>query len=1185
MKSANLMISLLGPVEISYQGKTIKLNRRVERGILYYLVVENRPIRREKLIDLLWPAADQIDPRALIRVALSRLRSQLPDVVMLTTEQNYVSLNCSNCLIDLVKFEESYQSLGGVLSAFPEERALPIQIVNQIKESLDLWRGDEVFQGEDFSNYPSLQLWHQTLEKDLQSHLMYLKRKLAEHYRASGNLELALDEFLQLIRLNKLDKTLHLIVLDIFLKLGRLQDALEFCDDLEVIYEQEYNAPLPDDILKYCHEVQQLIYAHEEITKNEWPISSLLQVPLIGRTKEVEQLTQLFYRGGTAFIKGRLGVGKTRLVQGLFESLTPKPLLILASAKEGETTLPFASIVHGLRQHLPSHLFQEVGSVWANQLSLILPELINLRDDIGEKEVEKPPFSRQRLFDSLYQLFVLASEKYGRILIFLDDAQWADYQTLQALSYLVSRGFFERKGLLIIAADIEYPQHDLQKIINQLRQTSTVETITLPAFNPEEMRSLVQSALNQPPTTEFLMRLYKETNGNPLMAISMLRHMLDVSPSVEDLMQMEHMPLPDNIYDILSGRLNRLSPDARQLITVAALIGNDISLNLLQSVTGLSEQPFLTALDLLIQSGFIFDHPVSHANESYVHFAHRKIREIVNYKTSLTTSQVLHHKIADLLSQSDYSSAQAGIIAEHYLAAGDEQKTVKWLLVAADHVWNLGFREEVLEIFRKAEKILYEPSQAEFGSGDFLLLYDQMSKFAFQSNQIHLLEEIGIKLQELGAKFPNDELMGLAYLSLAYACFYRDDLENGLLLSEKTIKRLDKKIHPELLIRTLYYRASFQWWTLGFDEVEASKNQMVKILEEISESNPKKKSLGFLTQLLSAHTHYAKGETKEALRVAEATYSDYFEGLSTHDRLLIYYALSRSHFLAGNMEQCAHFAQEAYKISQAIDNRYLEIFTLNNLGKYEIICGHLDDAFEHANRVLELAEIENKPQDIAAASTLLGDIHALLNNYPQAVQHFRYAQIRQGFSFNYFHAIENNIHLARWLTRSGHFAEARLITQECLRITNKKGMISLYSQSLLADGLIDLEENNASLAEQKFQKAIALVEKNELTLGILWGKLRMAQLAFAQEKYEFSEKLLSEVIKTALNKKIITVSKSAFELAAKLYKRIPLKMDGNDLKAAHQAMLRRLETHTQTEVLRKLFINAQRLWHEECELY
>jgi predicted ATPase len=165
---------------------------------------------------------------------------------------------------------------------------------------------------------------------------------------------------------------------------------------------------------------------------------------------------------------------------------------------------------------------------------------------------------------------------YGRIFFFLDDAHWADQQTLQALSYLITQGFFDEHGVLIMTVHSEYPNRGIDEIVDQFHHSHPIQTIHLPGLNPDEVRSLIQQVLSQTLSSTFYEQLYRETNGNPLMVLETIRHVLEMSPNIEDLQNMERFPLPDSIQALIRNRLNRLGEDARYILTCAALIGNDI---------------------------------------------------------------------------------------------------------------------------------------------------------------------------------------------------------------------------------------------------------------------------------------------------------------------------------------------------------------------------------------------------------------------------------------------------------------------------------------------------------------------------------------------------------------------------------------------------------------------------------
>ncbi len=1182
MKESLLEILLLGPVEVLCDGEPIKIPRRVERCILYFLAVENRPVSRETLIDLLWPKAEQVDPRGTLRTALSRLRNSLPDKSLLVTERDRVSLDYSRCFIDLLQFSISYQSLQGLLTAFPSNQPLPVQIVNQITTSLDLWHGDRIFDGDDFHDYPDLEAWCQALDKELGLQRVYMMRHLAVHYQALGQLQKAIDLFVHIGRLNCQDISSHLAVMDLLLKLGRHQEIQEFCDALEVLFEREYNAPLPDAIIENCRNSQRLIEESPQRRDQKWPIPSSIQVPLVGRTAEIAQLRAAYFRGGLVKIEGEMGVGKTRLVQELFETLSPTPLLILAPARENETALPLAPIIHGLRRHIPEEIWREIDAVWASQLSLLLPELTELRTDLTPFAKGKLTSASQHLFDALHHLLVLVTKKYGRILFFLDDAQWVDHQTTEAMSYVVAQGFFEEHGVFITAFRVLEPYNDLDWMIDQEWRKHPVEVVRVNRLNPEEMRNLVQQVMNQPISATFLEGLYRETRGIPFWTLEMLRHLLDTYGQTNALQAVTQFPLIESAHAFIRSRFYRFNKEVRYILSCAAVIGEDIPLSLLQAVSEMSQHDFLVALDTLIQSGFLVSNPKGKANsEESLTFTHHKLREVVLLETSIVNQQVFHQKAAHELSQSSDALGRAAVIAEHFRSGGDLEKAFKWHLKAAAYAWQLGAARDTNWSLQQAEEILNNAPDGILDSDSIFQLFHQWGNFAYQSNQVKILEDVGGKLQQFIRKKSGGPLEGLSNLVLTMACLLWEDFETGLLLIQKAVINLEETDYSVALIQAHSLKALLEWWTLNYDDVFTTADRITKLVE----SNPLdlsfRTSAQFHARRMICDTHFVMGEARIALQMSQALFQEFFSKLESFDQWRAYNMLAHAYYVGGHYNKSEEFAQEGLKIAQVLGNDVVEVIALIILSKVEIVRGHLDEAFLHATRALNLAEQHHKVQSIVAANTLLGDIYGFLNNNAQAKKHYRIVEVRQGYSFQSFYGVENSIHLARLLIRSGELAEARELLETIIMVTEQKSLTSFYLQALMVDGLIDLEEGFYASADQKFSSVVVLAEQKSLEQEISWSKFRMAQLAMRQERYEQAEALLIEVFDFARSRDVIILYKFCLELAGQLSTNKTLWLPKEKLQTEYKNLHAKLESHTQSTPLRKYFLNAQRLWREK----
>lgn len=1119
----------------------------------------------------------------MLASSLSR-RARISTLSRRLNNLDQVALDTGRCVVDLLKFQESYQSLRGILSALPRDDRLPVQIVNQINAVLALWRGDQVIQGDDLSSYPEVDRWRLDLSQTLNQQREFLVRRLAEHYRTSGQLEMAMDFYIQLGRMNFKDCSAHVVVIEILKKFGRLQEALEYCDALEVIFEREYGAPLPEEIIKCCHEAQLLLQRNAHRVNVEWPVLSSMHLPLVGRTQALGQLRQAFFRGGVVLIQGKLGTGKSRLVQELYELLSPKPLLILATIREHEHVLPLAPMINALRQYIPEQIWLDIDRVWANQLTLLLPEIAAIRSDSTLSEGNQLPSASQHLFDALHQVLLLVAQRYGRVLFFLDDAQWADRQTLQALSYLLGQDFFDEHGLLIIATQTERSSPEIAEFVVQIQMHQPVEVIEVPGLNPDELRILIEQVLNQPASPEWIEQLYRETDGNPFIALEILQFVLENQVDANDFQAINQLPVPDSIQGLIRSHLNTFSEDARLILACAAVIESNITLSMLQDVSGLAQNAFLNALDPLIKTGYLRSNPEDGINAGMVFLSHEKVREIVVETATPAYLQILHQRVAQHLVRDSQSIERAAIIADHYLAGGDVVHAFDWLLKAGVHAWRLGAMVDANRAFQRAEDLLNQAPHDTFNAQHILRLYKHWWDFAYQSNQIDLLEEIGIKLHHVAKRENDVQLMGVSNLVLANAFFMHEDLDSGLMLIEAAIRDLETTGDAAWLLQALFHRAMIQWWMLDFEGNKQTAQRILEIVQNQKQDSQEMISIAFNGRRAICDNLYAVGEAKKAVETAEKVYHEFINELDTFDHLRADIMLSLAYYAAGRIDDCLHYARAGVEVVEKLDNAYLEELLLIIIARAEIIKGYLDQAYEHGSRALKFAVRDNKVQMIVAANTLLGDVFNVLHHLPQAMQYYRVAQMRQGFFSQSYYGLENNIHLVRLLTRTDQITEARELLQSILNTTEEKGIMGLQVQALLADGLLDIKEHSFDQAAEKLTRALRIAEEKGLTHEIIWAKFRLAFLAFSQQHYALAEQHLADIMEAVDYQQMPLMSLLALDFARQLSEHREISIDMAVLRENFQSMAEHLEAHTQSPVLKTEFLSVQRYWQENGHL-
>ncbi len=1178
MKSAPLKILLLGPVEIKFDEELFKINRRMERAILYFLAIEHKPVSRTKLIDLLWPDADQVDPRGALRTALSRLRNELPDPDFLLTELDQVWLDYERCYIDVQAFEEQYQDLLHLLTAYQNNRTLPSSIVDRIQKALDMWRGNNIITGDNLTKYPAIDIWRQSTNNKLNHRRKYLIKRLAEHYQISGQFEKALIEFMNLAKIDSSDVSSQCAALDILISMGRHQDAMRYCDTLENIYELEFNSPLPDEILSRCQHSKYRITNKQNEEQYQWPIPLTMNLPLIGQQTEFYQLHQAYSKGGWVSIQGAMGTGKTRLVKELFETLSPTPVLVLANCREMESSLPFSPITHCLRNSIPTDIWEEIDPVWISQLSLLLPELTNYLEGNQEQPISKLPSGKHHLFDALLNLCLYISRKYGKILIFLDNAHWADSQTLQVISYFLSQGFFETHGLLVIASRPEEKNPELDNLIDQSFRSKPVQIIQLSGLDFVELKNLVMQVLDKPPSEEFVKKLMRETGGNPFLALEIIRNILETQETPNRYGERSTLPLPMSIHAILRKRLTALSEESRRLLLCAAALGDNFSLEILDAVA--DQNPFTMSkiIDSLLKSGFLQSTKSGTGNGSRLHFSNELIREVVLKEASDVHLQILHRQIAQRMESYVQYDEKAAAIANHYLLGGDSKQAFQWLLKAANYAWRLGSQKDAQKAYEQAEKLSRNGSDNLFSTEEILKLYRQWSEFAYESHQVELVERLGAKLQYLGSQENHPLLIGTSQIMFSNACFLRLDFNTGLDLVQEGINNLEVAGENEDLIKAIKRKGVISWWTMDYDQVEISANRVLELCQGTDLKDDFKSSMEFNAKHLFNMLHYARGQANLALQTAHALHKTYFHKLEPFDRLRSLYLIGYSSLIAAEYDQCETFTQKALEIASPLGNGLLEEVLLIILSKAEFIQGKLEQSYQHVTRALKSAKSANRKLNIIAANCVLGDIFRVLDSNTTALQHYRIAQIREGFSSISFFGIENNIHLSNYLFTVNQTEEAKKILQQYLPIAKKYDLGVFYVQGLLSLGNLNINNGNLSAAEKSFSSAIKIAEEKGLLHELMVAKTEYARLLMIRDQSNVAKVYLDEVLEISKERNMILTHLSALSLSAKRLKENSELVEVLKHKLAFNNIVEKLQEEIKSEPLKELFSQTSENW-------
>jgi tetratricopeptide (TPR) repeat protein len=157
------------------------------------------------------------------------------------------------------------------------------------------------------------------------------------------------------------------------------------------------------------------------------------------------------------------------------------------------------------------------------------------------------------------------------------------------------------------------------------------------------------------------------------------------------------------VQAVLATRLAQLSPPARQLAEVAATIGRQFSIPLLQQAGDADEEGLTHGLDELWRRRIVRERGL----DAY-DFSHDKLRETAYTTLSPARRRLLHHRVAQALesihgADLDPASRQ---IAAHYRRAGRPAQAIPYYLRAGQVASRIYAQQEAIATFERALALL-----------------------------------------------------------------------------------------------------------------------------------------------------------------------------------------------------------------------------------------------------------------------------------------------------------------------------------------------------------------------------------------------------------------------------------------------------------------------------------------------
>ncbi|HSS01954.1 MAG TPA: AAA family ATPase [Kofleriaceae bacterium] len=340
---------------------------------------------------------------------------------------------------------------------------------------------------------------------------------------------------------------------------------------------------------------------------------------LYGRTTEHGVLTEAFQRaigGGveTVLVGGHSGVGKTSVVRELFPLVTRERGYFLSGKFDQlRRDAPYTALVaafNDLTHHLLTESEDELAGWRERILSAIAPNARVVIDAIPALEriigaqpavVSLDAAGTQSRFNlTMVKFLQVFSRRTHPLVLFLDDMQWADPESIQLLKLVAMSEATESLLLITAFRDREVSDgHPLMAAMRDLRHHRRVTRIDLAPLPTSEIVTLIADALHSDAASiaPLAALVCRKTDGNPFFVRQLLHALHDAGhivfdPGLQrftyDATSIERAPISENVADLLADSLRKLPLSTQAVLSAAAAIGDRFELEMVARVVGSS---------------------------------------------------------------------------------------------------------------------------------------------------------------------------------------------------------------------------------------------------------------------------------------------------------------------------------------------------------------------------------------------------------------------------------------------------------------------------------------------------------------------------------------------------------------------------------------------------------------------
>jgi predicted ATPase len=444
-----------------------------------------------------------------------------------------------------------------------------------------------------------------------------------------------------------------------------------------------------------------------------------ISAKLYGRETEAVSLFAAFERvvnttkPEIALVSGYSGVGKTSVVLALHKPIVRERGFFLSGKfDQHKRNIPYVTIGQAFRDLIRQILTERTSQIelWKKRIAealgpnaqIVIDIIPQLEELIGKQPPvpELPIADAQNRFNAVFRSFLgVFAKREHPLVLFLDDLQYADWASLALLNAAITHG--DTKHILVLGAyrDNEVsPSHPAITTLEEIKKAGVEFTsIVLKPLEIEHLQQLVADTLHcsADQALSLAALLHKKTGGNPFFANQFLAELhhenlvrFDVDNSVWqwDIAEIGAKEFTDDVVELMASKLRRLPGETQAALQLAACIGSEFDVEMLQVTHDKTPEETYQDLDPAVRGEFMlrrgniykFMHDRVHQAayslipKEQVNWVHLRIGRLLLERTPQADRE---ERIFDIVNQFNMGKV--------YITEADEQVTVAGLNLIA----------------------------------------------------------------------------------------------------------------------------------------------------------------------------------------------------------------------------------------------------------------------------------------------------------------------------------------------------------------------------------------------------------------------------------------------------------------------------------------------------------------------